>query len=649
MAKRPRKRMDDPTNWGASGRRREPADADAQVEAPPAHDGATVPAGRDDVPPGQPSAAATGVPADDTFEGWLEQVPRGFAVPSAADGAPSQDDASSGGDASAGYDATRAEHAPGWYDATPSPALRPPAASWREEVPEGFTVPSATEPGRTVAAAGRGDAAGRGTGDWDEDFEWTPPRRPRPAETAAEPGSETAPGAWKDFTAGDLRAEADRPLRDGAAVADGALPGLAGAAAGSVSDPSRLPLDAEGPARASGLGSDVPGRASTAGEPPAGAPGQWRRVGEPGTEVTSTGNGGGAGRPGGPRRTYRGRRRGDGPDGRRLAPAGKVLLALIIGLGLAALLNAQSLQSAAESMHVGTTRSIAMALVKPVTAVSSLLRLDRPRAAIEDALGRGAREVAGVHTRTPEPQPSGSDGGSGSDGTASPKPSAAPSAVIFTPTKDKKLALWVGGDSMAMTFGESLVAMADRTGVIETALDYHVSSGLSRPDFFNWPKRLNAEMKGFQPDVVVFASGANDGQDVQYEGKLYSYGTKEWNDLYRERVAVAMNIASGEQGRPVWWVGMPIARDPAQSEIYRNFNTIYREEAKKRPNVHYVDTYTMFGDANGDYSDYLTGISGKKELMRQGDGIHWSRAGSDLVAAEVMEQIAELYKFPFEP
>lgn len=625
--------MDDPTNWGASGRRRERADADARLETPAASNGATVPAGQDDAAAGQAPLAAAAVPADDTFEGWLEQVPRGFAVPSGVAGAPSQGDA------------------PSLPGSAPSAAGPAAAASWREEVPEGFAVPSATEPGRTGVVAGHdGAAAGRGTGDWDEDFEWTAPRRPRPAETAAEPGSETAPGAWKDFTAGDLRAQADRPLRDGAAAADGALPGLAGAeaAAGSLSDPYRSPAEAEGPPLAAG-GSGVPGRPPTADEPPAGAPGQWRRIGEPETDVTSTG-GSSSGGPGGPRRTYRGRRRGDGPDGRRLAPAGTVLLALIIGLGLAALLNAQSLQSAAESMHVGTTRSIAMALVKPVTAVSSLLRLDRPRAAIEDALGRGAREVAGVHTRTPEPEPSGADGGgSGSDGSASPKPSAAPSAAIFTPTKDKKLALWVGGDSMAMTFGESLVAMADRTGVIETALDYHVSSGLSRPDFFNWPKRLKAEMKGFQPDVVVFASGANDGQDVQYEGKVYSYGTEEWNDLYRERVAVAMNIASGEQGRPVWWVGMPIARDPAQSEIYRNFNTIYKEEAEKRPNVHYVDTYAMFSDAGGNYSDYLTGISGKKELMRQGDGIHWSRAGSDLVAAEVMEQIAELYKFPFKP
>lgn len=624
MAKRPRKRMDDPSNWGpGGGRRRKPDDA-ARFDAPPAYDADAVSppiggrrgtrpgplesedpgAGREPASaPGQDAGpAASGPPAEDTFEGWLDHVPRGFAVPSRDEDGRAED-----------------EGPP--QAATP----QPPPRSWRDEVPEGFAVPPAPAPDDAGGSLGAG-AGGRSATGWDADFEWTAPREPRPVETQA--AEETAPGAWKEFTAARLPAADEGPTGP----------------------------DEESPTPAPAAGS--PGSPCTGDEPPAGAPGWRHRVdGSDAAPVDAggrrdagdTSEPGGAG-PRGPRSTYRRHgRSGDGPDGRRLAPAGKVLLALVIGLGLAALLSAQDLQRQAESMHVGTARSIAMALVRPVTAISSTLRFDELRAAVEDALGRGARERAGVHTRTPDPTQNGQGSGSSSGGSGSSKPSVSPSAVIFTPTKDKKLALWVGGDSMAMTFGESVVAMADRTGVIETALDYHVSSGLSRPDFFNWPRRLRAEMKAFRPDVVVFASGANDGQDVQHEGTIHYYGSKEWVDLYRERVAVAMNIAGGGLGRPVWWVGMPIARDPAQSAIYRTLNKVYKEEARTRPNVRYVDTYSLFSDANGGYSDYLTGRSGKKELMRQGDGIHWSRAGSDLVAARVMEQIAELYKFKFTP
>lgn len=309
---------------------------------------------------------------------------------------------------------------------------------------------------------------------------------------------------------------------------------------------------------------------------------------------------------------------------------------------LAALLNADSLREQAEAMHVGTARSIVTTLVKPITAVSSLLRLDEPRAAVERALGRGDKTQANVHTRTSTPRPT-----PDASGTKTPDPSS--SAAVFTPTPDHKLALWVGGDSMAMTFGESLVAMADGTGVIESALDYHVSSGLSRPDFFNWPKRIRAEMKSFRPDVAVAVFGANDGQDVDYQGQVLQYGTKPWLDLYHERVGEAMDLLGGSQKRQVWWVGMPTARNAEQSAIYKTLDSVYAAEAKERPNVHYVDTYALFSKPGGGYSDYLKGISGKTELMRQEDGIHWTRAGGDLAAATVLREIAKAYDFEFSP
>jgi len=57
----------------------------------------------------------------------------------------------------------------------------------------------------------------------------------------------------------------------------------------------------------------------------------------------------------------------------------------------------------------------------------------------------------------------------------------------------------------------------------------------------------------------------------------------------------------------------------------------------------------MFSDADGTYTDYLPALNGKTERVRQEDGIHWSRAGGDMVAADVLEQISKLYKFPFSP
>jgi len=330
---------------------------------------------------------------------------------------------------------------------------------------------------------------------------------------------------------------------------------------------------------------------------------------------------------------------GDAVGSRRQMPAGYVLLALVIGLLLAGLLNAEGLARAAKEQPVGARRTVLVAFTKPLTALSSALRLHKAGDLIDRALGRErAVEDVDVHRRpTPGATPSGA-----AQSSTSPSPNASPANK--EPTAEDPLVLWVGGDSMAMVFGESLEALAEKTDVIDATLDSHVNTGLSRPDYFDWPKRLRAEMDGLRPDVAVAVFGANDWQNVEYEGQVLRRGSPEWLELYRRRTSAAMDILVGSAHRPVWWVGMPVARNAEQSAVYRALNKIYVAEAKKRPDVHYVDTYTMFCDASGRYADYLIGLSGQRELMRQGDGIHWSRAGGDLAASAVLDQIKKRWR-----
>ena len=67
---------------------------------------------------------------------------------------------------------------------------------------------------------------------------------------------------------------------------------------------------------------------------------------------------------------------------------------------------------------------------------------------------------------------------------------------------------------MAEIFGRSLVSQAEATGVITPALHYEVSSGLVRPDFYNWPGAMAEDLAAQDPDVVVTFFGANDGQGI---------------------------------------------------------------------------------------------------------------------------------------
>ena len=91
--------------------------------------------------------------------------------------------------------------------------------------------------------------------------------------------------------------------------------------------------------------------------------------------------------------------------------------------------------------------------------------------------------------------------------------------------------------------------------------------------------------------------------------------------------------------RIVYWVGQPIMRSGSFSERMASVNAIYRDEAESRPWVRYVDAYAMFANDAGQYEAFLPGLDGRVQDMRQGDGIHLTRAGGDLLARHVLDLI----------
>jgi len=311
---------------------------------------------------------------------------------------------------------------------------------------------------------------------------------------------------------------------------------------------------------------------------------------------------------------------------RRQWPAGYVLLAILIGFALGGELNAKSLQRTAEALPFGAKRSVAMVLVKPIAAISSVLQLERPAALADRVLGIDRPEK--VDTRQ----------GLGVTGKAGERNGP------VTPTKSHKLVLWIGGDSMVQVFGSSLETMARQTGLVAPVLDYKISSGLVRPDFYDWPKRIASEMASLDPDVAVVMFGANDGQGMKVGGQVYPFGSPGWMKIYHKRVGMVMDELL-TRGREVYWVGQPIARARYFMDNVHTMNSVYQEEALRRPHVHYIDSWPLFANGKGQYSDYLRDDSGAMVLMRAADGIHLTRAGGDRLAKVMLAQIAADFKF----
>ena len=306
-----------------------------------------------------------------------------------------------------------------------------------------------------------------------------------------------------------------------------------------------------------------------------------------------------------------------GPRRRRLS-AGAVLLAMLLGFFLAGLLDARTIRKDVEARPYGALRTFQLAMLTPMTALSGAVRADRLGAAVADALGRGE----GAHHTLAEVKKA--------------KKPLWPRRI----TRDKPLRLYVAGDSMDQVFGSSLVNLSEATELVQAKNDYHISSGLSRPDFYDWPQRLVDQIVDFRPDAAVVLFGANDGQNVLYEGKVLKVGTRAWRAVYAKRVGAAMDILT-EGGRRVYWVGNPIMRDPAYRERIAMMNRIYAAEAEKRPGVAFVSTWAAMANEKGSYAEYLKDQNGDRVLVRADDGIHLTRAGGDRMAGVVLDAIVK--------
>jgi len=326
--------------------------------------------------------------------------------------------------------------------------------------------------------------------------------------------------------------------------------------------------------------------------------------------------------PGGPGDHGRPPKQRKGPR-RRRASAGAVLVAMLIGFFVGGLLDAKGIETNVKGEPLGAWRSIELALLKPMTALSGALRLDGPAEALNALLGRGE----GPHHSLAEVK-----------SKAKPK---WPRVI----TRKRPLRLYIVGDSMAQVFGSSLENLAEDTHLIKAKLDYKVSSGLSRPDFFDWPQRLIDQLVEYDPDATAVLFGANDGQNVRYQGKVLEVGSTAWQAAYQTRVGRAMRILT-RGGRRVYWVGDPIMRNAGYRGRIAMMDHIYEAEAARHPGVTFIDTWRLMANGKGSYAEYLHDRNGDLVLMRAPDGIHLTRAGGDRMAQSVLDVIEKDWGLP---
>ncbi len=329
------------------------------------------------------------------------------------------------------------------------------------------------------------------------------------------------------------------------------------------------------------------------------------------------------------------------PDGRVRAPWTRVLALGAAAFALWFLLFAPTLQHNAQVSPVGTRRTVSLDLVGPVAALSRGLQLSH----LVSATGRENRLPGGtVGLTTSGPRPSPPTGGSGHGPAHGGSGPATPTTVPPNPklpTAANPLRVLIVGDSIGLDMGGPLQSDLAGTGIVNAALDARESTGLTRPDYFNWPAELTADLKATQPQVVVVMIGANDAQDFLGPPDV-PYTSPQWNTLYAQRVAQFMQIAESA-GALVVWVGMPPMQSAGLSAQMSDVNAVVQQQAARaNPPVTYLTTDKSLGTAQGGYTAFVTNAAGQIVNVRAPDGTHLTTGGGQVAAQQVIDELQTL-------
>ncbi len=206
------------------------------------------------------------------------------------------------------------------------------------------------------------------------------------------------------------------------------------------------------------------------------------------------------------------------------------------------------------------------------------------------------------------------------------------------PTPDDPLRVWIAGDSMWELAGPALADLVESTGVATVEVDVRYSSGLTRPDFFDWSAEVDDVLRHERPEVVVVLMGANDAQPLVQGDAVHEPGTPGFTAAYGARVEALMTRLA-EGSRQVLWVGLPAMRPAGYDVRIADLTAAQQAAAERTPGVVFVPTRPLFADQDGRYVDSLPDDDGVVRVLRGADGIHLSRDGAARLAAHVFAHV----------
>jgi len=190
--------------------------------------------------------------------------------------------------------------------------------------------------------------------------------------------------------------------------------------------------------------------------------------------------------------------------------------------------------------------------------------------------------------------------------------------------------LYVIGDFLAAGLASALPEALDETTSVEIKQETRNSSGLARPDRYNWSLRVGNILESQTMHIAVIMLGSNDRRRIRTASGFEDLGTDAGEEAYKIRLDSLIEKLTKAKVA-VYWMGLPIVADEEARAEYEEINAIIRERAYLG-GVKYIDTWNGFSDQFGNYSAFGPGVSGVTTRLRDNNGIGFTADGNRKLA-----------------
>lgn len=200
------------------------------------------------------------------------------------------------------------------------------------------------------------------------------------------------------------------------------------------------------------------------------------------------------------------------------------------------------------------------------------------------------------------------------------------------------------GDSTADGLWGGFSAIVPRSsclkGSVELGRFAKNSTGLTRPDKYNWPDEVKRIGDSFKPALFIMSLGLNDRQSVVVGGKVTLDNSPDYPARYKERVTAVLRSAAASRAS-LLWIGLPAMREAAPDRDAREKNRMFAEAIAEfgDPAVQYIPPWRLNPSGEDKFASYGPDQTGKIIQIRASDGEHFTPAGEMLAAAYLLPKM----------